>query len=266
MFVPFKIMKALVQLLSIASVASAMGEQAQDSPVLRRQSVNSTILTYHPANESNGVGVLVLPGGGYSYTSMDKEGYQPAAWLNQRGYDAWILDYATANNSKTPLYPLPQDQALEAVKQIRAKNIVTKLGIWGFSAGGHLAATTVTNTSADLDFGILAYPVITLDPKYTHNGSRTNLVGSNPSPELQYQLSAENRVTNLTPPVFLFHTANDGAVPIQNTYLFANAMASHKRPAQLLVLPDGGHGLGLALSDPVRTWTGELERFLKYSI
>ncbi|KAJ4360751.1 uncharacterized protein N0V89_001318 [Didymosphaeria variabile] len=243
-----------------------MGKQSESAQVLRRQSVNSSILTYHPANVSNGVGVLVLPGGGYSYTSMDKEGYQPATWLNQRGYDAWILDYATANNTETPLYPLPQDQALEAVKQIRAKDIVSKLGIWGFSAGGHLAATTVTNTSADLDFGILAYPVITLDPKYTHNGSRTNLVGSNPSPELQHLLSAENRVTNSTPPVFLFHTANDGSVPIQNTYLFANAMASHKRPTQLLVLPDGGHGLGLALSDPVRTWTGELERFLRYSI
>ena len=223
-------------------------------------------MTYHPAPKSNGIGVLVLPGGGYSYTSMDKEGYQPAAWLNQRNYDAWILDYATANNSATPLYPKPQDQALEAVKQIRANYPITKLGIWGFSAGGHLAATTVTNTSADLDFGILAYPVITLDPKYTHKGSRTNLVGANPSAELQFELSAENRVSNSTPPVFLFHTANDGSVPIQNSLLFANAMASHARPFQTLILPNGGHGLGLALSDPVRSWTNELERFLKYSI
>lgn len=197
---------------------------------------------------------------------MDKEGYQPAAWLNKQGYDAWILDYATANNTATPLYPKPQDQALEAVEQIRAEYSLSKLGIWGFSAGGHLAATTVTNTSANLDFGILAYPVITMDPKYTHNGSRTNLIGANPSLELQQRLSGENRVTNSTPPVFLFHTANDGSVPIQNTLLFANAMATHARPFQTLILPDGGHGLGLALSDPVRTWTVELERFLKYSI
>ncbi|KAF1979348.1 alpha/beta-hydrolase [Bimuria novae-zelandiae CBS 107.79] len=243
-----------------------MGEQSENTSVLRRQSVNSSILTYHPSSSSNGVGVLVLPGGGYSYTSMDKEGYQPAAWLNARGYDAWILDYATANNTKTPLYPLPQDQALEAVQQIRAKKTVSKLGIWGFSAGGHLAATTVTNTSADLDFGILAYPVITMDPKHTHNGSRTNLLGANPSPELELEMSAEKRVSNSTPPVFLFHTANDKSVPIQNSLEFANAMASHARPFQALILPDGGHGLGLALSDPVRSWTDELERFLKYSI
>ncbi|KAJ4304725.1 hypothetical protein N0V90_000252 [Kalmusia sp. IMI 367209] len=243
-----------------------MGEQSQNFAMTRRQSLNSSILSYHPASKPNGVGVLVLPGGGYSYTSMDKEGTQPANWLNERGYDAWILDYATANNSATPLYPKPQDQALQAVQQIRALNSVMKLGIWGFSAGGHLAATTVTNSSADLDFAILAYPVITLDPKYTHKGSRTNLIGSDPSPELQWKLSAENRVSNSTPPVFLFHTANDGSVPIQNSLLFANAMASHGRLFQTLILPNGGHGLGLALSDPVRTWTGEVERFMKYSI
>ena len=197
---------------------------------------------------------------------MDKEGYQPASWLNERGYDAWVLDYATANNSATPLYPKPQDQALEAVQQIRANNTVSKLGIWGFSAGGHLAATTVTNSSAKLDFGILAYPVITMDPKYTHKGSRTNLIGANASSELQFEMSAENRVSNSTPPVFLFHTADDKSVPIQNSLMFANAMASHARPFQALILPDGSHGLGLALSDPVRSWTNELERFMKYSI
>ena len=125
-----------------------------------------------------------------------------------------------------------------------------------------MAATTVTNSSAKLDFGILAYPVITMDPKYAHAGSRTNLIGSNPSPELQRLMSAELRVSNSTPPVFLFHTADDSTVPIQNTLLFSTAMANFKRPFQTLILPDGPHGLGLALSNPKRTWTGELERFL----
>ena len=197
---------------------------------------------------------------------MDKEGYQPAAWLNSRGYDAWILDYSTADETPAPLYPLPQDQALAAVKQIRAMHSLTKLGIWGFSAGGHLAATTVTNTTAELDFGILAYPVITLDPKFTHEGSRTNLIGANASIELQTLLSAENRVTKSTPPVFLFHMSDDDTVNVQNTFLFSYAMASQGRKVQALVLPDGGHGVGLKLDDPARTWTGELERFLKYSI
>ncbi|KAF1952178.1 endo-1,4-beta-xylanase B [Byssothecium circinans] len=244
------------------------GELGPHFPMVasRKRELNSTVLSYHPAPNRNGNGVLITPGGGYSHTSLDLEGAQPAAWLNEHGYDAWILDYATASKYPAPLYPLPQNQALEAIKQIRAQNVVKKLGIWGFSAGGHLSATTVTNPEAGLDFGILAYPVITMDPKFTHNGSRTNLIGSSPSPELQYQLSAENRVTNSTPPVFLFHTANDNVVPIQNTLLFANAMATHGRPFDTLILPDGKHGLGLALADPVRSWTTELDRWLKYSV
>lgn len=228
--------------------------------------MNSSTLTYYPAPNPNGNGVIVAPGGGYSYLSLDSEGAQPAAWLNERGYHVWVLNYATAGTARTPLYPLPQDQALQAVQQIRALDSVSKLGIWGFSAGGHLAATTVTNPKADLDFGILAYPVITMDPKYTHAGSRKNLIGDNASLELQTKMSAENLVSNSTPPVFLFHTANDASVPLQNTLLFAGAMASHKRGAQTLILPDGRHGLGLALTDPVRNWTSELDRFLKYSI
>ena len=246
--------------------ASWKGKWAQNMTADGYDRLNSTILQYLPAPTPNGNGVLVTPGGGYAHTALDKEGVQPANWLNQHGYDVWILDYATTANYTAPLYPLPQNQALEAVKQIRAQDKVEKLGIWGFSAGGHLSATTVTNPEADLNFAILAYPVITMDPKFTHNGSRTNLIGDNPTPELQYNLSAENRVTNSTPPVFLFHTANDEAVPIQNTLLFANAMASHGRPFQTLILPDGKHGLGLALTDPARNWTTELDRWLKYSV
>ncbi|KAF2646742.1 endo-1,4-beta-xylanase B [Massarina eburnea CBS 473.64] len=231
-----------------------------------KRELNSSTLAYYPASSPNGNGVLITPGGGYTYVSLDHEGSQPAAWLNQRGYHAWVLDYATSSTDKAPLYPLPQNQALEAVKQIRALGTVTKLGIWGFSAGGHLSATTITNPEADLDFAVLAYPVITMDPTYTHAGSRTNLIGNNPSAELQKNMSAETRVTNSTPPVFLFHTANDGSVPVQNTLLFANAMASKGRQFQTLILPDGNHGLGLALADPVRNWTTELDRWLKYSV
>ena len=210
--------------------------------------------------------MLVLPGGGYGYVSLDYEGANTTAYLNDRGYDAWVLNYSTAETAPTPLYPVPFDEALAAVREIRAHHKLRKLGIWGFSAGGHLAAMTVTNPDADLDFGILAYPVITMDPAFTHAGSRKNLIGDDASPELQHKTSAENAVSALTPPIFLFHTANDGSVPVENALMFTKAMAAHDRPFQSLILPDGEHGLALALDDPVRNWTPELERWMKYSI
>ncbi|KXJ85873.1 Alpha/Beta hydrolase protein [Microdochium bolleyi] len=223
-------------------------------------------LTFHPASEPNGEGILVVPGGGYSGVSLDYEGANTTAYLNARGYDAWVLNYSTASTAAVPLYPKPQQEALAAVEQIRAEGHVSKLGIWGYSAGGHLAAMTLTEPGVALDFGILAYPVITMDPAFTHGGSRRNLIGNNATLELQIKTSAEKRVTSTTPPTFIFHTANDPVVPVQNTLWFIDALAAAKVPFQSLVLPDGNHGIALALTDPVRNWTPELERWLKYSV
>ncbi|CAI6338746.1 unnamed protein product [Periconia digitata] len=246
--------------------ASLLSMLAAAAPASR--SLNSSILAYYPSDNPKGDGILVVPGGGYQHVSLDYEGAEAQTWLNQHGYHVWVLNYAVSSTASTPLYPTPQNQAAEAVQYIRTLDSVKKLGIWGFSAGGHLAATTVTNpdVAAQLDFAILAYPVITMDPSFTHPGSRENLIGANPSPELQASLSGENRVTNSTPPVFLFHTANDPVVPVKNTLVFAEAMAKHGRKFQSLILPDGEHGIALALDDPVRTWTGELERWLTYSV
>ncbi|KAM0354884.1 hypothetical protein ACHAPU_000721 [Fusarium lateritium] len=195
------------------------------------------------------------------------EGIEPAKYLNTLGIDAWVLEYTTALNKTPPLYPKPQQEALAAVDRIRKESPSTKkLGIMGFSAGGHLAATTLTTPKAKLDFGILGYPVITLEDDYTHENSRYNLLGDKPSAKQIKELSAQNRVTDKTPPTFLFHTSNDDLVPVQNTYLFAEAMAAHGRLAQVMVLPDGTHGIGLATNDPMRNWTPELARFLKYSV
>jgi acetyl esterase/lipase len=209
---------------------------------------------------------LVIPGGGYAGVSLDWEGANTTAYLNSKGYDAWVLDYSTAETAPTPLYPVPQNEALGAVSYIRGLNAVDKLGVWGYSAGGHLAAVTVTNPDADLDFGILGYPVITMDPAYTHAGSRHNLIGDNPSPELVEEMSAEKRVTASTPPIFVFHTANDPTVPVKNALLFIDALTEAGRPYQTLILPDGPHGIALGLGDPQRDWTPELERWLAYSI
>ncbi|KAK7928323.1 Acetyl esterase/lipase [Apiospora marii] len=247
-------------------------------------------LTFYPAPAPNGTGVLVLPGGGYGNISWDNEGPPPAAWLNARGFDAWILRYTVDSHrgAVAPVYPAPIDEAVEAVGRIRAGGRVATLGVWGFSAGGHLAAITATTTTAAVtnglkkktggeeddaaetekgvasivDFAILTYPVITMHPDAMHEGSLRNLLGPDAAEATRRAMCAETRVGAHTPPTFLFHTANDPIVPVQNTLLFAGALARHRRPFRLLILPDGPHGIGLAMEDKERSWTGELERWI----
>lgn len=226
-------------------------------------------LDFYPAPDPSGVGALVLPGGGYEFISLDNEGVEPAQWLNSQNMDAWVLSYTTAGESNpAPIFPAPQREALEAVRRIRASGRVDRLGIWGFSAGGHLAAVTATDPSAKLDFAILAYPVISMAAGTTHEGSRRNLIGDGceAGSDAENAMCAEKRVNENTPPTFLFHTANDDMVPVQNTLVFAAAMAKYGRPFEILVLPDGPHGVGLALGDARLGWMGELERWLKGSV
>ncbi|KAI1768874.1 alpha/beta-hydrolase [Hypoxylon sp. FL1150] len=225
-------------------------------------------LDFYPAPNPNRTGVLVLPGGGYEFISIDNEGIEPARWLNARGYDAWVLSYTVAGSSTpAPIIPAPQRDAIAAVRRIRAEDRIDRLGLWGFSAGGHLAAVTATDVDmiGQIDFMVLAYPVISMAAGTTHDGSRRNLLGDNcePGGADEVAMCAEKRVGGLTPPTFLFHTANDGAVPVLNALAFAAAMATYKRPFEILVLPDGPHGAGLALGDEKVGWTGELDRWLK---
>lgn len=221
-------------------------------------------LQFFAAPNPNKTGVLIAPGGGYSNISYEKEGSLPAKWLNERGFDAWVLSYTCADgDTPSPIYPAPQNEALDAVKKIRAEGRVSKLGIWGWSAGGHLAAVTATTPETEFDFVVLSYPVISMEYPITHPGSRQNLLGDDAPPELVRDMSAQNRVSEATPPTFIFHTSNDGAVPVQNALLFATALAQHQRPFKLFVLPDGPHGIGLAIDDPKLTWTAELDRWLQ---
>ncbi|KAL4949400.1 Alpha/Beta hydrolase protein [Aspergillus filifer] len=230
-------------------------------------------LTFYPAPTNNGLetAVLVIPGGGYSHVS-EAEASNSTTYLNAHGYDAWVLNYTVTSteNAPTPLYPVPLDEARAAVRYIRTQTDirVSKLGIWGYSAGGHLAAVTVTEPKevVDLDFGILAYPVISMDLSITHNGSRTNLLGDNPPSDLVARMSAENRVTDTTPPIFVYSSADDATVPVENTLRFISGMTARSRPYQTIIIPDGAHGIALALDDPQRDWSGELERFMTYSI
>lgn len=221
-------------------------------------------LQFFPSNTPNRSGVLVVPGGGYGFLALDHEGEQIARWLNSRGFDAWVLSYTIATpETPAPIYPRPQHDALEAIGQIRALGRVEKLGIFGFSAGGHLSAVTATNTEASLDFAVLAYAVISMEAGATHGGSRFNLLGEQPDEHLVREMSAHLRVGFETPPTFLFHTANDDAVPVRNSLMFASALAEHGIPFEILVLPDGPHGIGLPLDNAQLNWSGELERWLK---
>jgi acetyl esterase/lipase len=238
----------------------AVGNQDEDRPTLG--------IYLPPADKASGAGVVICPGGGYAHLSMDKEGSEIAAWLNDRGLAGFVLKYRLG-----PRYhhPAPLDDANRALRYVRehAAELRVKpdrIGIWGFSAGGHLAATAATHFDAGTrpDFVILAYPVITFEPPYAHQGSRKYLLGAEPDPKLVQNLSNETQVTAETPPTFLFHTSGDKTVPSENSVLFYLALRKAGVPAELHIYERGPHGVGLAQKDPVlSSWPSRLADWLK---
>lgn len=221
-------------------------------------------LTHFPAPDSSQKGVLILPGGGYYAHALDHEGEQIGQWLNARGFDAWMCEYTTASVCAPPLGAKPLADAVTAVERIRADFDLEKLGVWGFSAGGHLAATLATHSAIVLDFAVLAYPVISMADDFTHGGSRANLLGENPDEKLSFNLSAQNRVCAQTPPTFLFHTANDAGVPALGSLVFAQKLAQFGVPFELHIYEDGQHGVGLALENrKLKSWSESLEIWLR---
>lgn len=214
-------------------------------------------LTVHRAPQGNGAAMVICPGGGYGGLVTGAEGHGIAAWLNEHGITGIVLEYRLPKGrSEVPL--LDARRALRLTRA-RAKEWVVdpnRLGIIGFSAGGHLAATAGTHfdegnqTSPDPvehfssrpDFMILVYPVITMD-RSTHGGSRTNLLGKDPAPDLVERFSNEKQVTERTPPAFLAHAADDKVVVPENSLHFYEALLAHGVPAKYLALPTGGHGL-----------------------
>ncbi len=239
-------------------------------------------LSVSPAEKPNGAGVLVIPGGGYQGVASGHEGVDVMNWLNARGYSAWMLHYAVAEDKRPgPLLSLPLEQAQRALRWIRAHAMEWKvepshIGVWGFSAGGHLTSTLATHwdegqkNGDEIErwdsrpaFQVLGYPVITMGEK-THGGSKHNLLGDNPSPELVEKYSNELQVNAQTPPAFLFHTADDSAVPIENSLEYFKALHKNGVKAEMHVYQHGPHGVGLAQNDiNLKTWPTLLENWLR---
>jgi len=203
--------------------------------------------------KANGAAVVICPGGGYGWLAMEHEGAEAAEFLNTLGVQAFVLKYRiTGKDRPGPLLTAPLLDAQEAMKVVRAKAAEwhvdpKRVGVWGFSAGGHLASTLATHFDAASrpDFAVLAYPVVTMQDGVTHGGSKKNLLGDKPAAELVAEFSNEKHVTANTPPTFLFHTDEDTAVPPENAARFYLALKAAKVPAELHVYERGPHGLGL---------------------
>ncbi|MBL8228025.1 MAG: alpha/beta hydrolase [Bryobacterales bacterium] len=254
-----------VDLLYPNGAPNAAGDEDRDKPSL----------TYYLPAKKNGTAVIVCPGGGYGALAMDHEGKQIADWLNSLGISAFVLKYRLGPRYRHP--SMIQD-AQRAIRMVRAQAAdlglaADRIGIWGFSAGGHLASTAATHfaegnaqasdpverVSSRPDFAVLAYPVISFTTEYTHRGSKRNLLGENPDEKLAASLSNELRVTPQTPPTFLFHTNEDSGVPPENSVLFYLALRKAGVPAELHIYEKGRHGVGLAPTDAtLSSWPARL--------
>jgi len=239
-------------------------------------------LTLYPAygNATSGTAVIVCPGGGYGALAMNHEGRQVANWLNALGITAFVLKYRLGPRYHHPIEIGDAQRAIRMVR-FRASDFRVspdRIGIMGFSAGGHLASTTATHfnagepaaadpidrTGSRPDFAILVYPVISFTAPYTHKGSLKNLLGETPDPQLVKELSTELHVTAQTPPTFLFSTSADTAVPSENSVAFYLALHKAGVPAELHIFEKGPHGVGLDLKDPaLGVWPTLLANWLR---
>jgi acetyl esterase/lipase len=230
----------------------AVGSSDEDAPTLTPYLL--------PKQKANGAAVVICPGGGYGWLAMDHEGKQAAEFLNALGVQAFVLKYRiTGKDRPGPLLQAPLLDAQRAMKVVRARaaewNVDAKrVGVWGFSAGGHLASTLATHFDAASrpDFAVLSYPVVSMADGVTHGGSKKNLLGDKPDAKLVEEFCNEKHVTPQTPPTFLFHTDEDAAVPAENAARFYLALKVAKVPAEVHIYERGVHGVGLG-TDP--KWT-----------
>lgn len=243
------------------------------------------IAVYLPSERNaNGQAVVICPGGGYSGLAYDWEGTDFAKWLNSKGIAGIVLKYRLPGSKSVKVsYEAPLQDVQRAVRLVRANaqewNIdSSKVGIMGFSAGGHLASTLGTHfdhedsfkkdsvdaLSARPDFMALIYPVITMKKEYTHNGSRDALLGRKPSGDLVENYSNELQVKPNTPPTFLVHATDDRAVPVENSLRFYEALKEKNIPVEMHIYPEGGHGFSFGLGKGhLSSWTDRLADWLQ---
>jgi len=267
-------------IVSVAIVSSALGQQvpsSQNHPVELlwpegapgakgdAEGDKPKLTIYLPDEQkATGAAVVICPGGGYGHLAMDHEGHQIAEWLNSLGVAGFILQYRHRNSGAGYGHPIPLQDAQRAVRMVRSNAEryaidPNRIGILGFSAGGHLASTAGTHfdkgnaeakdpidqASCRPDFMVLIYPVISLRESFTHGGSRENLLGKEPDPNLVEYLSNEKQVTPQTPPTFLVHTYEDTVVPAENSIYFYLALRKAGVPAEMHLYLKGPHGFGL---------------------
>jgi acetyl esterase/lipase len=251
------------ELLWLNGAPDALGAEDVDKPALT---------LYQPAKaQATGTIVVICPGGAYGGLAIDHEGHQVARWLTAHGVAGAVVKYRLG-----PRYhhPAPLQDVLRAIRVVRSRAAELgvkpdRVGVLGFSAGGHLASSAATlfdlaeakvndgleAVSSRPDFAILGYPVIVFGADVTHKGSQRNLLGDNPSADLVTRLSTDRQVTAKTPPTFLFHTTDDASVPPQNSLAFYLALKNAGVPAELHIYERGRHGVGLAPEDrALSTW------------
>lgn len=248
----------------------ALGSEDADRPSL----------TLYRARQPNRTAIVVAPGGGYANLAMNHEGRQVANLLNAMGVTAFVLKYRLGPRYR---HPIELGDAQRAIRFVRARAqefgvAPDRIGMLGFSAGGHLTATAGTlfedgrgdaadpidRVSSRPDFLVLCYPVISFDPAIAHGGSVRNLIGADPDPKLTERLSADLQVTAQTPPTFLFHTDADAGVVPENSVRFYMALRRAKVPAEMHIFENGPHGVGLALWDhALGAWPSLLATWLR---
>ena len=251
--------------------------------ILRIEKVTDpTITVYLPSGKkATGSAVIICPGGGYGILAYDYEGTEIAKWYNSIGVAGIVLKYRLPSDIIMQNKSIgPLQDAQEAIRIVRRKakewNInPNKIGIMGFSAGGHLAATASTHynqkvyelkdsTSARPDFSVLIYPVISMNKELTHGGSRTNLLGKNPDQALVDLFTNELQVTKDTPPAFLVHALNDNGVPVQNSINYLMALKKNNVSGELHIYEKGGHGFSMRKTDGTEGyWPKALKRWMK---
>lgn len=266
----------------ILSVNYEEKEIYSENELLSTSNVKIPTITIYTPNKisANGTSVIVFPGGGYSHLSMNKEGKKIAKWFNSLGITAFVLKYRMPSDEIMKDKSIgPLQDAQEAVRMVRRNakkwNLDSnKIGVIGFSAGGHLAATLSTryeektyestdNTSSKPNFALLVYPVVSMNTTITNKGSKEKLLGLNPSQELTDKFSSELHVNSTTPPTFIVHASDDKSVPVENSINYYLALKNRKIQTEMHIYEKGGHGFGLGIIDTSKNWTNDCINWLK---